>query len=288
MLRLSPSFVRASFTGEGVEWFGRDLLDQRIKLVFPITGLGFAEFGLDGERTDPEWYRRWRDLPDASRNPIRTYTIRAVRPELAEIDIDFVDHGPIGPAGRWLGDAAPGSELIVVGPDARSAASAAGIDWHPGPATSVLLAGDETAAPAISSILEILPRSVSAAAFIEVPSEGDTPAPSRNADAIRWLPRGDAPHGTRLETEVRRYVDEHQQALHLDSGSEEELPDVDVDRDLLWEAPEDATRSFYAWIAGESALVRSLRRFLVRDVGVDRHQVAFMGYWRAGRAEGER
>ena len=35
----------------------------------------------------------------------------------------------------------------------------------------------------------------------------------------------------------------------------------------------------------EAAVVRGLRRYLVRDVGVDRKQVAFMGYWRKGRAE---
>ena len=38
----------------------------------------------------------------------------------------------------------------------------------------------------------------------------------------------------------------------------------------------------YAWIAGESEVVTGLRRVLVKDLGVDRRQVAFMGYWRRG------
>jgi NADPH-dependent ferric siderophore reductase len=42
---------------------------------------------------------------------------------------------------------------------------------------------------------------------------------------------------------------------------------------------------FYAWIAGEAGVVKDLRRYLVRDVGIDRKQVAFMGYWRKGKAE---
>jgi NADPH-dependent ferric siderophore reductase len=43
-----------------------------------------------------------------------------------------------------------------------------------------------------------------------------------------------------------------------------------------------ALDGLYAWIAGESAMVTALRRHLVRDLGVDRRQVAFMGYWRVG------
>ena len=40
----------------------------------------------------------------------------------------------------------------------------------------------------------------------------------------------------------------------------------------------------YAWIAGESGVVTGLRRVLVKDLEVDRRQVAFMGYWRRGVA----
>ena len=63
------------------------------------------------------------------------------------------------------------------------------------------------------------------------------------------------------------------------------LPEVDVDADVLWETG-DGTGGFYAWIAGEAAVVRDLRRCLVAEHGVDRRSVAFMGYWRRGRAEG--
>jgi NADPH-dependent ferric siderophore reductase len=75
----------------------------------------------------------------------------------------------------------------------------------------------------------------------------------------------------------------------------EEPEDVDPD---LWETPsysssgEDVEnaptlvghdlRDIYAWIAGESGVVTALRRVLVKDLGVDRRQVAFMGYWRRG------
>ena len=38
----------------------------------------------------------------------------------------------------------------------------------------------------------------------------------------------------------------------------------------------------YAWIAGESWMVKALRQSLVTELGADRSQVAFMGYWREG------
>ena len=60
---------------------------------------------------------------------------------------------------------------------------------------------------------------------------------------------------------------------------------MDVDVDLLWDSPEAADGEFYAWTAGEAAMVKTIRRMLVTDHGVDRKRVAFMGYWRAGQSE---
>ncbi len=71
-------------------------------------------------------------------------------------------------------------------------------------------------------------------------------------------------------------------------GIEHALEDVDIEMDLLWDTPEPplgAGGGFYAWMAGEAAAVKSLRRFLVHDYGVDRARVSFLGYWRAGRPE---
>ncbi|GAB3927384.1 hypothetical protein GCM10027613_43020 [Microlunatus endophyticus] len=44
------------------------------------------------------------------------------------------------------------------------------------------------------------------------------------------------------------------------------------------------TGGSYAWVAGESGMVTALRRYLVKELGMDRRQVAFMGYWRQGVA----
>ncbi|MFS2031498.1 siderophore-interacting protein, partial [Curtobacterium sp. CT11-45] len=84
---LTPHFVRVTLTGDALAEFSSVGLDQRIKIVLPIPGHGFTDLP-DGE----DWYGAWRALPDAVRNPLRTYTVRSFRPDARELDIDFVAH----------------------------------------------------------------------------------------------------------------------------------------------------------------------------------------------------
>lgn len=289
--RMSPHFVLVTFTGPDLAWFGTDALDQRVKIVFPMAGVGLSDIGADDETAQlaGSWYELWRALPDERRNPFRTYTVRAVRPEVGEVDVLFVDHGPGGPAARWLASAGTGDEVLIVGPDVRSIDSGIGIDWHPGDARELLLAGDETAAPAICAILESLPSRVRARAFVEVPDMADALPVQATADVtITWLPRSEASIGALLTPAVREWVaanvDRVRPAL---AAAPVELDDVDVELELLWDSPAEASRDFYAWLAGESGVIKGLRRFLVTETGVDRGSVAFMGYWRLGRSEAQ-
>ncbi|GIE98426.1 siderophore-interacting protein [Paractinoplanes rishiriensis] len=281
--RLSPNFVRVTFTGDDLDRFADNGFDQRIKLIPPLPGAGLAHLP-----TGPDWYTAWRGLPEEQRNPIRTYTVRAVRPGLREVDVDMVLHGVHGPASRWASEAGPGSVACLLGPNADHDGAHGGIDFHPPAHTdTLLLGGDETAVPAICSILACLPPDATGEALLEVPAAGDildvTAPPGVR---VTWLPRGGAAHGERLvpalRAAVRRILGD--QAPAPDGA----LEDVDVDHDVLWEVPEPVTdRSrFYAWLAGEAAVIKTLRRHLVAECGVDRGSVAFMGYWRLGRAEG--
>ncbi len=333
--RLSPSFLRMTFTGPDLDEFGTEGLDQRIKLVLPAACGAKVDPKLFD---DPDWYSTWRTMPDDERYPLRTYTIRAVRPAAAEVDVDVVLHGVepgktftrgcglaellgcvckanVGPAVRWCSAARPGDPIVLIGPNALYQGPATGIEWKPpADARSYLLAGDETAVPAICSILESLPQDAQAQAFLEVPTEYDeldvrVPAGVQ----VHWLPRsrgagqpdlppadcafaevGDdessppvgppAPHGSLLESAlragVRRLVESRRTGVDVE--------DVDLEGQIIWDVPESAAapEGVYAWVAGEAGTVKTLRRFLVRDVGLDRKAVAFMGYWRAGRAEG--
>ncbi|MCW2507842.1 MAG: sidE [Modestobacter sp.] len=70
------------------------------------------------------------------------------------------------------------------------------------------------------------------------------------------------------------------------SAAGQDPEDVDLDGGILWEVPEAGVDGCYAWLAGEAGMVKKLRRRLVRDLGVPRTVVAFMGYWRLGAAEG--
>ncbi|MCW4384894.1 siderophore-interacting protein [Salinibacterium sp. SYSU T00001] len=292
--RLSPHFVRVTFAGESLADFGVDGLDQRIKLVFPLEeGPRRGEL-CDVGADDPDviaagtWYARWRELPDELRSPFRTYTIRAARPREGEIDVDMVFHTDGGgPASRWLMGAKVGDPLIVVGPNARSIDSAVGIDWHPGDANELLLIGDETAAPAICSILESLPLGVSARAFIEVPGAADAlPVAAHEGVEVTWLGRNGAEHGSLLDAAVREWVAQNEPIVTAARAARAQtITDVDVDSELLWESPERAEVGFYGWLAGESSVIKSLRRFLVTETGIDRKRIAFMGYWRRGKSE---
>ncbi|GAA4232138.1 NADPH-dependent ferric siderophore reductase [Streptosporangium album] len=278
--RLSPSFVRVTFGGEELSGFADNGFDQRIKLVLPLPDGGFTPVG-DGA----DWYRRWRALPPELRNPIRTYTVRAVRPWQHELDVDFVLHGDTGPASRWASAVTPGHRAVVIGPNAAHPGPIGGQEWAP-PAqtTHLLLAGDETAVPAVTAIAESLSGDVRARVLLEVPEAADAlPLRVRPGVEVAWLPRGSARHGELLVPAVRDVLGEITPA---GAGSAGPLEDVDVDTEILWEIPRVTDGDgLYAWLAGEAGMVKRLRRHLVQEVGIDRSSVAFMGYWRLGRPE---
>ncbi|MFD4294932.1 siderophore-interacting protein [Rhodococcus sp. NPDC058532] len=292
--RLSPHFVRVGFTGPDFVHFADHARDQRVKVVFPTADRCYADLGVDDEEAllRGDWYARWRDLPDEHRSPFRTYTVRAVDPARRRVDIDFVAHTeagrPVGPGSTWLHRASPGDDLIIVGPDARSADSAGGMDWKPGTATELLLAGDETAAPAIAGILERLPAGCRATALVEVPEPADMLPIASAADVdLRYLPRGGAAVGSLLVPALHDWHGTHRKLVDAArAAGSQHLDDIDVDDQILWDSPEpEPTGDFYAWLAGEAAVIKQLRRLLVTDWGVDRRRVAFMGYWRKGLAE---
>jgi NADPH-dependent ferric siderophore reductase len=287
--RLSPSFLRVTFTGADLDDFSTNGLDQRIKVMLPLTGRGISDCP-----DAADWYGAWRALPPERRMPIRTYTIRALRPELHEIDVDFVLHGATGPASAWAEQAGVGDEVVLIGPNARFPGPTGGFEWHPPTdASCLLIAGDETAVPAICSIVESLPAGQRARVLLEVPTAEDALNVAAPAGVeLTWLPRRPAdgsavaPRGTLLTAAVVATVDEL--AGLLAPTPAVELDDIDVDSGILWEVPpEEAlprrSSGVYAWLAGEAGVVKGLRRHLVQERGVDRRSVAFMGYWRDGR-----
>ena len=288
--QLSESYLRIVFTSPRFATFGVDRLDQRIKLAFPLANGYLADFGADLDDLGESfaWYATWRQLAEHERNPIRTYTVRDVNQADHSVTVDFVCHGDAGPASRWARAAVPGDEIILVGPDSRSTNSSLGIDFRPGMSQHILLVGDETAAPAICSILECLPAAQDVSAFIEVPRDGDVQQIfGPHASSATWLPRGHDRVGELLVPAVTQWLDQRPGLIAAAAAARlQRLEDIDVDVDMLWDSPEaPGAGEFYAWLAGESAVIKTLRRALVTTRGIDRTRVAFMGYWREGRSE---
>ena len=120
-------------------------------------------------------------------------------------------------------------------------------------ATAFLLAGDETAIPAIGQLLEVLPPDTPVRAHIEVAGpEARLVLPDHPRATVEWcdLPPGASP-GEAVVAAVR--------------GA-----------DLA-----DGTR---VWVAGEAAAVQRIRRHLFEDRGLPRAQATVRGYWKHGRS----
>ncbi|AWH50397.1 NADPH-dependent ferric siderophore reductase [Stenotrophomonas sp. SAU14A_NAIMI4_5] len=275
---LSPSLHRLVFTGADVARMKTEGPDQRIKVFFPLPGQDAPEVP-SGE----DWYARYRELADDQRPPMRTYTIRQLRAAQGEVDVDFVLHGETGPASRWAVHARPGDRVVLLAPDADCAESSQGWEWKPPAGVGqVLLVADETALPAVAGILEELAAQVDpprVLALLEVAGEGGAIALKAPPTAeLVWLPRGQAAYGQALVEAVQAWL----AASPVVAG--DALDEIDVDAQILWEQSDAGVAGpFYAWVAGEAGAVMAIRRHLVRDCGLDRRALTFMGYWRQGR-----
>ncbi|WP_298556626.1 siderophore-interacting protein [Streptomyces luteogriseus] len=257
--RLGPSLVRVTFGGPDLHAFHSDGRDQSLSLFLPHPGQPEPVVPLE---LGDGWWQGWRELPDDVRAVMRSYTLRALRREPDEIDIDFALHGiepgaavQAGPASRWAARAAAGDRVLLLGP---AIADNRAIRFRPPEDTDLVVVwGDETAVPAASAIVEALPAGTRARVWLEVPHAGDIQDLVTEADAeITWLVRDE--RGTEGSS------------MALDALRAAQLPPA--------ERP-------YAWIAGESGCVKELRRHFVRDRGIDRRRVTFVGYWRRGVSE---
>ncbi|MFJ2647417.1 siderophore-interacting protein [Streptomyces sp. NPDC087420] len=267
VVRLSPHMVRVTFGGPDLADFAPAGPDQQVKLYFPRAGQRVPRLPASGaagpEQDVMRWYGAFQAIPEAERPWARSYTIRSHDPSRGTICVDFVLHGDggdgdgteggsgggpgeAGPATRWARSAAPGDVLGMFGPSAYFATPLplGTADW-------MLLAGDESALPAIGTIVEALPAGARAVVFVEVVDAAEEQRFETAGDVTaHWPHRGRAPSGPRG-------------------------PLVRAVRDAVF--PEG---SVHGWLGGEAGAVRALRRHLVEERGFDRRAVDFTGYWR--------
>lgn len=240
---ITPGMRRITFTSEQFDAHQQGdvhvpemistCFDDDVRLIFPHpeTGERPAPRALGDGRL--EWTAEINEL-------FRTYTVRRWDADAGEVDIDFARHGS-GLAEAWSESVAPGDSIYMAGPK-NCGALPEGVDW-------MLLAGDETALPAIGRCVESYPA-LKAVAVIEVTTPDriqklNIPSPDVE---LHWVVRS--------------------QGQSLGSALES----------LDW--PEGTP---YVWCAGEAGQLRGIRK-LVKERGVKPENTQIVGYWRDGNA----
>jgi NADPH-dependent ferric siderophore reductase len=237
--QLTPHMIRVVVGGEALRAItAGSSTDHYVKVLFPQPGFDYPE------PFDPGLIRE--TMPREAWPVVRTYTIRRWLPEIPEMWVDFVVHGDAGIAGPWAAQARPGDAFRFMGPGGGYAPDPAA-DWH-------LLAGDESALPAIAAALAGMPAGARVRAFLEVADPDEEQKLETEADAeIVWLHRGERPVGELLAEAVR-------------AG------------DLL-------DGRLQAFVHGEANFVKDLRGYLRRERGIPLEQLSISGYWRRGLNE---
>lgn len=231
----SPRMVRVTFTGPELAGFDIGLPAASVRLLLPPAG--------DTHVVMPTWNGNEFLYDDGQRPAIRTLTPLRFDADTDALDVEIVLHGD-GPLSSWADRATVGDRAAVAGtgrgytidPDARS----------------YLLAGDESALPAISLLLAALPPDAAVRTLVEIGDESarlDLPA-HPNAE-VQWLvPTAGADQGDALVAALA--------GTPLD-------PDVRI------------------WAAGEAAAMQRIRRHLFETCGVPRSRAVVRGYWKRGR-----
>src|SRR4051812_19952413 len=235
--RLTPHMQSVVLGGDGLaEFTAGPCTDHYVKLLFGPEGVSYPE-PFDMQRIREE-------LPREQWPVTRTYTVRAWDPEAREMALDFVIHGDEGLAGPWAARVRPGETVRFMGPGGAYAPDVSA-DWH-------LLAGDESALPAIARALESLPAGATAHDFVEGSGAEEEQKIDSDVEVV-WLHRGERPVGEMLSEAVR--------SLPFPEGR------------------------VHAFVHGEAHFVKELRRLLRVDLGVAREDLSISGYWRLGHNE---
>lgn len=222
--------------------------DEYVGLVLPRPGAVLPDLSaVRGPNPRPVL----AEMPEGERPDVRWYTVRDWCPESGELDVEVVLHpqGEVeeGPGASWVRNARPGDVLAVQTGTAC---------YHPPPHARVqVVAGDETAYPAIAGIVAAA-RGTDRELHVvlEVGESGVVPGltpPERGSLTV--VERGDLPPGEALLGAV---------------------------------AAAGPARVDYGWVCGEQQLAAGVRAHLVGRRGVSRTSVYFCAYWILGRPRG--
>lgn len=175
---------------------------------------------------------------------VRTYTPVRFDEGSQSLELQFVLHG-VGPASEWAERARPGDRLQVAGPGGRFELDESAAHWW--------LAADESAIPAVATLLEALPASATADVHIEVADADDEITFTGAATTtVTWHHRSDPKaFGAELDAAAR--------SAEIGDGAR-------------------------IWVACEAAAMRGIRRYFRDERGLPLSAMTTRGYWRAGEA----
>ncbi|MFB6612276.1 siderophore-interacting protein [Agromyces sp. NPDC056379] len=240
-IQLTPHMVRIVAGGPGIAAVDDNgFTDAYTKMLFAHP---------DTDLTPPYDLEALRAELSIERMPSRrTYSIRRFDLANERIWIDFVVHGTSGIAGPWADAAKPGDPLVLGGIGGGYAPDPAA-DWH-------LLAGDDSALPAIAASLDAMPPDTVGVALLEVDGDDDRVELSAPAGVrIEWLHRNGREAGTTTLL-------------------------ADAVRALEW--PDGRVQVF---AHGERGAMKALRPYFTDERALDRSQLSLSAYWAYGRAE---
>jgi NADPH-dependent ferric siderophore reductase len=233
---LTPRMVQVSVGGPELEGLVVEQPAASVRLLLPAAGAR--------ELVMPAWNGNEFLLPDGRRPAIRTLTPLRVDPERHQLDLEIVVHDG-GTASEWALKAQAGDEAALSGP---------GRGYPVDPeAQGFLLAGDESAIPAIGQLLEVLPEDKPVRVVIEVAAaEGRLELPKHPGAAVEWLELspGAPPGDTLVEAVVQA----------------------------------DLPEGHRVWAAGEAAAMQRIRKHLLEERKMPRSETWVRGYWKTGRA----
>lgn len=227
--------LRVVLGGDELDGFAIESPASSVRLLLPPEG--------HAELVMPTWTGNQFELPDGRRAPIRTFTPRYFDDERLELTLDIVLHDH-GAATDWARGAQVGDEVAISGPGRSE-------ELDPD-AQSFLLAGDESAIPAIGQLLEAIDPDRPVDVHVEIAApDGRVELPTHPSATVTWhLAEAGAPPGESVVAAVQQV---------------EELPDA-------------------VWVAGEAAAVQRVRKHLFDDRGRTRSSVTARGYWKLGRS----
>ncbi|GJO40781.1 Vibriobactin utilization protein ViuB [Mycobacterium marinum] len=250
--QLAPHMVRVRVGGSGFDTFvPSEFTDSYVKLVFVAHDVDVAAL------PRPLTLDCFSSLPPEKQPAVRTLTVRRVDAAAREIVLDVVAHGEHGVAGQWAAAAQPGEPVYLMGPSGAYKPDPEA-DWH-------LLAGDESALPAIAAALEALPADAVGKAFIEVAGPDDEiELRAPESVQINWVYRGG-----RADLVSADRAGDH-------------APLIEAVKTALW-----LPGQVHVFIHGEAqAVMHNLRPYIRKERGVDaKWASSISGYWRRGRTE---